>query len=149
MSYNLAEMKQRQFILIEVVIAFLLALSCLTPFITRSVSLYRGEMAHLEKMEKERLADWTFTEIKEMFLKNEIPWQNIPELRKKSLPILLRPTDIQIPGNQSKTVQRSFLIETKGKKTGKNEREFRNLYIHIFLDEEKYIFRLPVQKIEK
>lgn len=140
-------MKKRQFILLEVVIGLALTLACIAPFITHSVSLYRGEIARLESIEKERLADWTFTEIKEMLLKNEIPWERIPLFNKTSDPFPLPPVTLQIPGGKSRVIERSFKIYTKGKKPGQQQQEFRHLYIYIFLNKEKYDFRLPVQKI--
>ncbi len=140
-------MKKRQFLLLEILIGFTLVTVCIVPLVKSSIVLYRSELKRLESIEQERLADWTFTEVKEKLLKNEIPWEQLPDLNKTTHPFPLPDRTIQIPGSKIKTIHRNFTLRGKGKKMGKNNEEYRNLYITISLNEDKYLFRLPVQKI--
>lgn len=141
-------MKKRSFLLLEVLIAFLLVTLCLVPLVKQPLKLYKEEMAYLEQMEKERLADWTFTEVKELLLKNEIPWEKIPEKSAESDPFPLSPMTIHIPGCKPKTVRRKFHLTGRAEKLGMENQTYRQLGVYIFLDDQKYQFRLPVQKLE-
>lgn len=142
-------MKKHSFLLLEILIGFTLVIYCIAPIVKNSISLYRGETTRLEKLELERLADWTFSEIKEMLLKNEIPWSKLPELNETTSPFTLPEKTIHLPGSSKKTISRTFTLFGKGEKPGKNNEEYRNLYINISLDDQKYTYRLPVQKLNK
>lgn len=141
-------MKKRTFLLLEILIAFLLVALCIVPIIKQPLQLFKKEMEKLEEMEKERLADWSFSEVKELFLKNEIPWGKIPKEGEKAGPFFLPDVKIQLPGCKPKAIRRKFMIQGKGKKEGSQGEDFRQLYIRISFNEEKqtYEFRLPVQK---
>ncbi len=104
-------------------------------------------MKYLEKMELERLADWTFTEVKEILLKNEIPWERIPAKSEETKPFSLPSVSIQIPGCRVKEVERSFVLTGRGEKKGAKETLYRQLGVYIFLNGEKYTFRIPVERV--
>jgi hypothetical protein len=146
--FNLdSKMKKNNFILLEVLISFILLSVCIVPLITHPLKLYRYELRKLEKMEKERLADWTFSEIKEKLLKNEIPWKKIPSKGEKSEPFQLENGRIDIPSCKTRLISRKFVLETKGEKEGKNGEDYRLLSLLIYLDENQYEFSLSVKKI--
>ena len=65
--YHFTKKRKRTFLLIEVLIAISVATICLIPLIQSPISIYRAEIRLLEEMEKDRLADWTFSEIKKRF----------------------------------------------------------------------------------
>lgn len=140
-------MKKRTFLLLEVLIAFVLVTLCLIPLVRQPLKLYKDEMKYLEKMECERLADWTYTEVKEILLKNGIPWKKIPEKGVESEPFALAPATIQIPGCNLKTVERSFQLKGRGRKEGPKGEDYRQLGVWVYLNGVKYTFRTPVQKI--
>lgn len=140
-------MKKRTFLLLEILIAFLLVTACAIPLVHQPLKLYKKEMNYLVKMEQERLADWTFTEIKEILLKNEIPWEKIPAKGVKTGPFPLPPVTLEIPGCKPKVIKRHFTLTGKGEKAGSNNALFRQIWVCIFLNEEEYGFRVPVQKL--
>jgi hypothetical protein len=139
-------MKKRPFLLLEILIAFFLVAICAVPLVRQPLKLYRSEMSQLERMEKERLADWTFIEIKEKLLKNEIPWEKIPGKGVTSAPFSLPDASIEIPGCPPKKVHREFFLTGRGEKVGMNEEIYRQLGVYVYLDKQKYSFRLPIQK---
>lgn len=142
-------MRKQHFLLFEILIGLALVTACIAPLVKNSISLYRAETERLENLELERLADWTFSEIKEMLLKNEIPWSKLPDFNEITSPFFLPEKTIQLPGSSPKTVSRNFTLKGQGKKEGKNNEEYRHLYIYIYLNEAEYIYRLPVQKLAK
>lgn len=102
------------------------------------------------------MADWTFSEIKELLLKNEIPWGKLPALHEKSDPFPLDDGFIHVPGRKKKKIERSFTLFGKGEKLGEEEKIYRMLYVSIQFDPplEKgknkiYTYRLVVQRISK
>jgi hypothetical protein len=141
-------MKKRPYLLIEALIALTLLTVCAVPLVKQPLKLYKEEIAFLHAMELERLADWTFTEIEEMFLKNEIPWDQIPTLHVKSDPFPLSDATIRVPGCEPKQVVRSFTLTGRGEKTCANNEQYRQIWIHIKLNKNYYWFRLPIQKLK-
>lgn len=140
-------MKKRSFLLIEVIIAFSLASICIIPLISQPIHLYRKESEHLEQMEKSRLANLAFTEVKEIFLRNEIPWDELPAKRQKSKIYPLPDGELQLPGKKPKAFKRSFTLTGKGDKIAPKGWLYKQLDVYIKLDDETFCFRMPVQKI--
>lgn len=120
--------KKKTFLLLEILIAILIISICLVPLIQTPMQSYRAEIRILEEMEGERLADWTFSEIKEKLFKNEISWEKLPKPGAKAGPFSLSATFIQIPGCASKKIARSFTL-----KCWKKERERRKGEIYHML----------------
>lgn len=142
-------MQKRPFVLLEILIAFMLVAICAIPLIEQPLWFFRKEVSSFEKLEKERLADWTFTEIKELLLKNEIPWDKLPSRGVTTAPFSLPPATLQIPGAKPKQIKRRFTLFCKGEKIGRNDEIFRILYVTVNLNDEipAYEFRIPVQRI--
>jgi hypothetical protein len=146
-------MKKKSFILFEVLIAFVIVLLCAVPLVKQPLKLYRSELIFLEQMERERLADWTFTEIKEKLLKNEIPWEKIPPKGSESTSIPLPSAFIRIPGSNPKEIERTFRLKCKGEKKGTQEELYRSLLIEIDFSprlsskQKSYPFRLIVRRL--
>lgn len=140
-------MKKRTFLLLEILIAFFLVSLCIVPLVKQPLQLYRSELERLEGMEMERLADWTFSEVKEMLLKNEIPWAKIPNKSETTDPFPLADGVIQLPGSKAKTIRRSFTLYGNGVKPGKDGADYRQLGIYVDLNGVEYEFRLPVRKV--
>lgn len=140
-------MKKRSFILLEILIAFMLLAICAIPLVHQPIWFFNKEIESFEILEKERLADWTFTEIKELFLKNEIKWEKIPKHRETSPSFPLPPAYLQIPGHKPKRIERSFTLYGQGEKLGKQNEEYRMIYVTIQLDKAPYKFRTPMQRI--
>lgn len=147
-------MRKRPFVLLEVLIALTLLMLCAIPLIVKPIRVYRSEMRVLEEGEGERLADWTFSEIKEMLAKNAIPWEKLPALKQTTEPFILSPLPIQVPGRVPKQIQRSFTLYGKGEKQGLHEEIYKMLYVKIRFEpelsrkkkkENAYLYRIAVQ----
>ena len=147
-------MKKRPFLLLEILLAFLLVVLCLVPLISQPLKLYKKDLVFLEELERERLADWTFTEIKEKLLKNEIPWKKIPQKGVLSAPFSLPSATLEIPGSSPKTIERTFTLFCRGEKEGLQEEIYRSIWIAIELNPKlrgkkkpPYRFRLTIQQL--
>ncbi len=149
----MAGMKKRSFLLLEVLIAFLLVAICSVTLVRQPLLIFSSEMKALEQMERERLAEWTYTEVKESLLKLEIPWEKLPGKNNKTQPISLPSATIEIPGCKPKTIERSFVLSCMAEKTGLQEEIYRNY--HLFIDfspplskkkPDQYKFRIQIQK---
>lgn len=124
-------MKKKPFLLLEVLIALALVLLAAVPLIVQPIRLYRAELKLLEQVEGERIADWTFSEIKESLLKNEIPWEKIPSKDHTSASFALAPVELQIPGVRAKSIQRSFTLFCKAEKEGLYGETYRLIYVNL------------------
>ena len=136
-------MKKKPFILIEVLIAFSFVLLCIVPLIRQPLKFYQNQINTLEKMELERLADWTFTEVKEILLKNSIPWGKIPEKHATTGPFQLPPALLDIPGCNKKKIKRSFTLIGIGEKIGTSGNLYRQIKIKIALGKKLTPFFSP------
>jgi hypothetical protein len=147
--------KKRAFILLEVLIALTLVMLCAFPLIVKPLYNYRYEMQALEEMERERLADWTFSEIKEQMLKAAIPWEKLPSHNVTTGPFSMEPAAIQVPGRAAKRIERSYTLFGKGKKVGVKGEVYRMIYVKIVFDpvlpkkEKTYTYRLIAQKLPR
>ncbi|HSX27119.1 MAG TPA: hypothetical protein VLE89_08970 [Chlamydiales bacterium] len=140
-------MKKRTFLLLEVLIALLLVICCAVPLVTQPLILFRKEVKTLEEVEQERLANWTFTEIKEKLFKNEISWERLPSKGITSPSFPLPPIALQIPGCNSKPMARSYTLSCSGEKTGTHEETYRSFLVRIAIgNKKKYSYRLIVQR---
>lgn len=131
----------------EILIALCIVTLCIFPLVSNPWKWTGREIRKLEELELERIADWTFTEIHEMFLKNAIAWEQIPEGNKTSPPFPLEDATISLPGIKDKKVARAFALKTQGWKDGDGGRKIRQIYVHIYLNKKNYTYRLPVQKV--
>lgn len=137
-------MKKKTFLLLEVLIALFLVTLCIVPLTGYPIYMFKREQAKLERLEKEQLADWIFSELKERFLKNEIPWEKIPIKNQVIGPFSLPDIKIKCP---AKTLHCSYKLRGKGEKKGKNGEEFRLIYLNLYIGDTKYQYRLPIQRI--
>jgi hypothetical protein len=141
--------KKHPFILLEVMIALSLAIICAIPLVLRPIQMFRSEISFLEEGEGERLADWTFSEIKEKLLTHEIGWDKLPKINHKSGPYTLPPQTIQLPGKTPKKIKRSFTVFCKGEKEGQDGKKYRIFYITVLFEpklslrkKEHYVYRM-------
>ncbi|MBU6383195.1 MAG: hypothetical protein KGR16_02625 [Verrucomicrobia bacterium] len=133
----------------EVLIAFSLILVCIIPLVKQPLEWMRAEYQKCAQLEQERIADWTFTEIYEMFLKHEISWEQLPEHRETTGPFPLKDAQIQLPQQQKKNIARAFTLTGQGRKEGRKGQEYKQIYVNVIMNGAIYTFRLPVQKIGK
>lgn len=133
----------------EVLIALSLVTLCIIPLVSQPLRIIKAELQKLQLMEKERLADLAFCEVKEMFLKGEIPWEMVPDLYETTGPFFLSNAKIDCFGAKERAVRRKFVMYGQGRKPGAGGEEYRQIYVKISFDQDKgfYEFRLPVRKL--
>ncbi len=146
-------MKKRPFVLLEVLIALLLVTLCIVPLLRGPILQYRMEIRAIERLEKQRVADWTFTEIQEQLLKNEIAWNDLPVKNKTTRRWELPPAQIQIPGCAPQWVSRFVSLKCELEKEGLKGEQYKRLCLRIYFSpkdkvNEGILFRLVVQKKE-
>ncbi len=125
-------MKKRPFVLLEVLIALLLVMVCIVPLLRAPILQYRTEIGLIERLEKERVADWTFTEIQEQLLKNEIAWKDLPEKKKATRRWELPPAEIQIPGCSPQWVSRFVSLKCELEKEGLHGEQYKRLLLRVY-----------------
>ncbi|HSX12926.1 MAG TPA: hypothetical protein VLE96_00680 [Chlamydiales bacterium] len=122
---------------------------------------YRKELRLLEEMEGERLAEWTFSEVKEKLIQHEIPWEKLPSLNESTKEIPLPSMKIDIPGSKPKEITRAFTLycNKRGEKMGPKGEIYRMIHVDIHfsprLSQKKkkakgrgdYSYKLIVQRI--
>ncbi len=143
---------KRPFFLLEVLIALALMMVCAVPLIVGPARGFRQEMAKFEEMERERIADLSFAEIKEQLHRNQIPWSRLPALRETKGPFSLKSEAIQIPNQKEKRIERRFFLYGKGEKRTPNGEVIRMIYAKIEFDpplgnkKKHYIYRTMAKK---
>lgn len=111
-------MKKRAFILLEILIACTLLALCIAPLMQKPIQLYRSQISALENIEKQRLADLAFVEIKEMLLRNQIPWKKLPTSKEKTIEFPLSLAYFQIPHCSPKPIERRAFFTYRREKLG-------------------------------
>ena len=132
----------------EVLIAIAL-LSIFAPWLmTLPARHYQLQIQRFESQEKQRIADWSYSEIKELLLQHSIPWERLPEFKKPAVTFYLPDAQLYLPGLSSKTLKRSFTLRCKREKEGKQSEIYR-LYelILSFGGPEKHKYFILIQLV--
>jgi hypothetical protein len=138
---------KRSFLLLEVLLAIALVAVFAAPLMRWPIVHYRSQMDRLEEFERRRIADWTFTEIKELLLKEGIPWERLPP-KDQELIVMLPSGKMMLPKLPPRLVTRSYTLKCKGEKHGIHGEIFRIYRAEVHLDGKKhYRYRILVQKI--
>lgn len=140
-------MKKRSFLLLEVLIAISL-LAIFAPWLMRlPIHHYQEQIKHFEELEKQRISDWTYSEIKEMLLKHTIAWERLPALEKPAKEFSLPNTPLHLRGLGNKNLKRSFTLKCKKEKEGTQGEIFRLYELKIFIDASEKKYLLVIQRI--
>jgi hypothetical protein len=138
--------KKRSFLLLEVLLAITLVAVFAAPLMRLPINYYRSQVDRLESFERQRIADWSFSEVKELLLKESIPWDKLPG-KDQTFTFPLPDSSFIIPHLPTRPVHRSFTLNCKGEKEGKHGEIFRIYHVDITLDAKKsYQYRLLVQR---
>lgn len=129
--------RSRSFLLLEVLIALLLVTICIVPLMRLPLLHFRRQIDNLSDFEMHRISDWTFSEIKEQFLRESIPWEKLPKRGETSAQIPLSKTTLEIPSLRSKKISRSFTLNCTGEKEGLKGEIHRLYEITVYLDQTK------------
>lgn len=124
---------KRHFLLIEILIAFSLITMLSVPLIRNPIYYFRSQIHSLQKIELQKIADFTFLDIKLDLYKNNIPLSNLASLEKEAISTPLKPSLLSLPGPfKGKEVTRSLQIWASTKISKKNE-EYKLISIKITL----------------
>lgn len=139
--------KKLPFLLLEVLIGISL-LIVFAPLLMRlPIHHYKSQIRHFEELEKQRISDWTYSEIKETLLKGAIAWKMLPERSKDSKNFPLSNTSLYLPGLKSKTLKRSFALKCKSEKEGKQGEIFRLYELVIYVGDSPFKYMLVIQLV--
>ncbi len=142
-------MKQKKFsfLLLEALIAISI-LIVFAPLLMRlPIHHYKAQVEYFEKLEKQRIADWTYSEIKETLLRQSIPWKALPEKEKGTKTFPLSDTKLHLRGLKPKTINRSFTLKCKGEKEGNQGEIFRLYKLKIRIEDSLYEYLLLIQLV--
>ncbi len=143
--------KKRPFFLLEILIAMSLVTLCVAPLMKGPINRHKEEMERLTRMEQSRIAAWTFSEIVEKILKNEIRWEFIPKLSETSALISLSEVELKLPPlPEERTMSRKFYLKTIEEKTKPEGPIHRLIAVHLLITAGKksrqFTYRLTVSK---
>ena len=138
--------KKRTFLLLEVLIALSLISLSMVHLMLRPIHLHRGAVKQLERIEADRIAAWTFSEIKEKFLKNEVRWSQIPDFHTYSPWISLPDTSLQIPQLSAHSASRKYRFHTTKEKTENSGQISRLVSITIEVDHHQFTYPITLTK---
>lgn len=99
-------------VLLEVIIALSLLVLVMTPLVRGPILFHRATIERIEKIEADRIAAWTFTEIREKLLNQEFRWEQLPPMKEKGKKFELPTVVLDIPSASSKSFQRNFSFTT-------------------------------------
>jgi hypothetical protein len=145
-------MKKRPFVLLEILIAFTLLTLCIVPLMRKPVELYRTQMTALQEVERQRLADLAFADVKVLLLNNGIRWEELPKKKDPKKEFPLSPATIQIPYCEPRSQDRVFTLKCEGEKIGMKGETIRMYVVEIKFPPSKkkaprYIYRTLVTKL--
>jgi hypothetical protein len=124
--------KKLPFLLLEVLLAIQLVAFGALYVIQNPLRFFRAEIQSLSSMEYQRLADWTFSEIKEQFYLQQIPLEKIAAKKKESdFSLWGKPLETSFP-QMLRPVYRFYRIYGK-EREGKDKNKYRYLTIELFL----------------
>jgi hypothetical protein len=136
--------------LLEILIAMSLVSLCIAPLIKGPIDMHRAEMDHLKRIEESRVAAWTFTEIVEKLLKNEIRWELIPKLDVEGPNVSLSDVQLKLPPlPEESLLTRKFWLSTLEEKQEKDGRIHRLIAVHLEIGSKprKFTYRVIVTKL--
>ena len=124
------------------------------PWTRVPIQIYRAELEQLERFERQRMADWAFSEIKEKLYNHEIPWRALPiRSKEKTVPLNgeLSEQEVRIGGSVKK-FKRSYKIVCSGEKTTPQSVVYRIFLVTVEISpklpkEQKYLYRVIVRKL--
>ena len=125
--------KINNFLLLEVIIAFTLILLFTFPFLKRPYSLFLSEKKQLAKIERERIAYLSFTEILDKIYQKNFSLKELKITSEEKAPVYSLPKYKSYLGMQ---VKRKYQLICKSKKVSKNNTSFNKIKIVLSLTDD-------------
>jgi hypothetical protein len=147
-------MKKRPSLLLEILLACALLAAAAGPLMRKPIELYRTQMRALKEVEKQRLADLAFAEVKVDLLTHQIPWKKLPSKDMKQKIYPLAPVKMNIPYCSTESIERKAILKLRREKIGMRGEIVRLLEIEIQFEPQKnepsptkYIYKALVKKM--
>lgn len=137
---------KRPALLLEVLIAISLFALCTVYFVGTPSRLHKKTLQQLERVEADRIASWTFTEIREMFAKGSIRWDDLPPLKQKTNSFSLPDATFQLPSLKTKALKRSYALKTLQQKENSNGKIYRLIAVWITVNGREFTYRFTAEK---
>jgi hypothetical protein len=138
-------MQKKPAVLLEILIALTLMILVLVPLIQKPMQFHKAEKERIQRIEASRIAAWTYSEIREKFMKGEFRWEEIPALTRESKIYELPSVPLLLPPVADKSVRRSFRLQTIREKEHEGKIS-RLIAIEIKVDGHRTTYRLIVEK---
>lgn len=138
------KIKKHPFVLLEILIALAITSLAALPLALSPIHALQKEREMLEEIEYGRIADYSFSDIKEMLLQNSIPWEELSSSEKN---YFLDDISFYLPGFKERVVQREFTVQVSREKEGENNAVYRHLIIYLLLNGHSFRYELFAQKI--
>jgi hypothetical protein len=126
-------------------------LALFAPIVMRlPIEHYRNTIHSLELLEKQRISDWTYSEIKELLWKGSVPWNKLPGKGEPAIERPLSDITLYLPHVSEKTLQRSFTLRCTGEKAGRGGHLHRLYEMTVLLDQKPQCkYRMMFQLLAK
>lgn len=150
-----ATTRQKPFLLLEILITIALLSTCAVPLLRNPLYFYKKEITHLQDLAKIQLENESLAEIKELLLKNQIPWEDLSGKKKSAVIRNLPNKTLIIKGIKEETVPIYYRVWTKKEKKCQKDVVARILGIQISIKEpfnskKKYtLHQVYAQKIKE
>jgi len=131
----------RCLLLLEILIAISLLAAGLVGITQSPRLLHAKALSRLETVEADRIAVWTYTEIRD-----KLRWDDIPEVRKKGEEVPLSDAVFALPSLKSKSLHRSYHLATLQEKQEPNGHTYRLVSARILVGKRTFTYRLTVEK---
>jgi hypothetical protein len=138
-------MRKRPAVLLEILIAVTLIILVLVPLIRQAIQFHIAEKERILRIEADRIAAWTYTEIREKLLKGEFRWEQIPALSMWSKVYELPSVPLFMQPLANKIIHRKFTLRTLKEKEHEGK-IIRLLAIHLEVGSCSATYRLIVEK---
>jgi len=128
--------RKKSFLLAEILLTLFLIAVCALPLVKGPIIIFRKELQSIEQIERQRLANLAFFNIKKKLYKKEIPWK---ELEKEGGKIrrYLYDEDLSIAHLKKKKIKIHYRIYPILPKIEPEKSSHRLLEIPIYFDKAK------------
>lgn len=133
--------KKNGYLLLELLISITLLGLCAIPLLSSHPKMVASQMRSLQKVEHERVAHWTITEIVETLAQQKVSWSHIPALEENGKIISLGERSLNFALKQAK-IQYNF--HTLKEKITHDGTIHRLLSVKVRVGSDEFCFRLIV-----
>ncbi len=113
----------------------------LVGIIRTPMQLHKSALKRMEAVEADRIASWTFTEIRP-----QLRWADIPAFRETGKTVSLSDARAELSPQKSKAFPRNYRLKTLQEKQNANGHTYRLVSVRIEVDDRVFTYRMTVGK---